>query len=57
MTREQDQMVRAMAGTMSGPEQENFVQAVTVRLAKLAEQGVEITRNHVRSAATAELAK
>ena len=57
LTKEEDAMVRAMAGSMNGSEQENFVAAVIARLEGVAAQGVTITRNNVRAAATAELSK
>jgi len=57
LTKEQDLMVRSMAYGKLGGAEDTFVTAVVARLDVLAAQGIGITRNHVRSAATAELAK
>jgi len=49
-------MLREMARGLDGAGVENFIANVQRRLDELEAGGVVITRNHVRSAATAELA-
>ena len=49
-------MIREMGRGYNGPEFDHYLEAVRRRLTVLEESGVQITRNHVRAAATAELA-
>ena len=48
-------MLREMGRGYSGAEFDHYVDAVRRRLTELEERGIQITKNHVRAASTAEL--
>jgi hypothetical protein len=50
-------MLREMGSGFNEPELDNFISAVRRRLESLEERGIQVTRNHVRAAATTELAR
>jgi hypothetical protein len=59
LNKDERAMVREAARGMNGAAAANFENAVIARLQELLDSGVlpHITRNHVRSACSAELAK
>jgi hypothetical protein len=50
-------MLREMGRGFNEPELDNFIAAVRRRLEALEERGIQVTKNHVRAAGTAELAQ
>jgi hypothetical protein len=50
-------MLREMGPCFDGGELDNFIAAAQRRLEALEERGIQIMRNHVRAAGTAELAQ
>jgi hypothetical protein len=50
-------MLGEMGSSFNEPELDNFIAAVQPRLESLEERGIPVTRNHIRAAATTELAR
>jgi hypothetical protein len=50
-------MLREMGRSFNEPELDNFITAVRRRLEALEERGIQVTKNHIRAAGTAELAQ
>jgi hypothetical protein len=50
-------MLREMGRGFNEPELDNFIAAVRRRLEALEERGIQVTKNHIRAAGTAELAQ
>jgi hypothetical protein len=50
-------MIRAAAQGLSGPEVEQFIEAVRAELEAISRAGIDPTKNHVRAACTKVLAR